>query len=189
MTKSRETCRQIFFTPARRRCPSGACGWQRWRCAPCCSAPAQTARARPSPQPIKRRLFRLAHAPSAFGPTSPGSLFQKAARTAVAKEGQPFIYLALSGGGGGGAYGAGVLNGWTESGSRPEFTVVSGVSTGALIAPFAFLGPAYDARLKKVYTDGEAQNPDQRSQPDRGDLRRRPVRQRAAASVRRARHR
>jgi hypothetical protein len=93
-----------------------------------------------------------------FWADSPGSLFQKAARAAVAKEGQPLIYLALSGGGGGGAYGAGVLNGWSESGSRPEFTVVSGVSTGALIAPFAFLGPAYDARLKKVYTDGEAQS-------------------------------
>ena len=49
-------------------------------------------------------------------------------------------YLALSGGGADGAYGAGVLNGWTASGTRPEFTVVSGVSTGALIAPFAFLG-------------------------------------------------
>ena len=48
-----------------------------------------------------------------------------------------FAYLALSGGGGDGAYGAGVLNGWSESGTRPEFTLVSGVSTGALIAPFA----------------------------------------------------
>ena len=93
-----------------------------------------------------------------FWADSPGSLFQKAARTAVAKKGQPFIYLALSGGGGGGAYGAGVLNGWTDSGNRPDFTVVSGVSTGALIAPFAFLGPAYDARLKKIYTDGEAKS-------------------------------
>jgi predicted acylesterase/phospholipase RssA len=93
-----------------------------------------------------------------FWADSPGSLFQKAARTAVARKGQPFTYLALSGGGGGGAYGAGVLNGWSESGNRPEFTVVSGVSTGALIAPFAFLGPAYDARLKKIYTDGEAKS-------------------------------
>jgi hypothetical protein len=50
-------------------------------------------------------------------------------------------YLALSGGGADGAYGAGVLNGWTASGTRPEFTIVSGVSTGALISPFAFLGP------------------------------------------------
>lgn len=93
-----------------------------------------------------------------FWADSPGSLFQKAARTATIQKGRPFIYLALSGGGGGGAYGAGVLNGWTESGRRPEFTVVSGVSTGALIAPFAFLGPAYDARLRQLYTDGEAQN-------------------------------
>ena len=93
-----------------------------------------------------------------FWADSPGSLFQKAARTATIQKDRPFIYLALSGGGGGGAYGAGVLNGWTQSGRRPEFTVVSGVSTGALIAPFAFLGPAYDARLRQLYTDGEAQN-------------------------------
>ncbi len=59
-------------------------------------------------------------------------------------------YLALSGGGADGAYGAGVLNGWTAAGTRPEFSVVSGVSTGALIAPFAFLGPAYDAMLRDV---------------------------------------
>src|SRR4051812_22976359 len=65
-------------------------------------------------------------------------------------------YLALSGGGADGAYGAGVLNGWTESGTRPEFTIVSGVSTGALIAPFAFLGPAYDGLLRRLYTSGVA---------------------------------
>ncbi|GJD93453.1 patatin-like phospholipase family protein [Methylobacterium iners] len=69
---------------------------------------------------------------------------------------QPFAYLALSGGGGDGAYGAGILNGWSESGTRPEFTMVSGVSTGALIAPFAFLGPAYDATLTEIYTSGIA---------------------------------
>ncbi|MCJ2048825.1 patatin-like phospholipase family protein [Methylobacterium sp. J-070] len=67
-----------------------------------------------------------------------------------------FTYLALSGGGGDGAYGAGVLNGWTASGRRPEFTLVSGVSTGALIAPFAFLGPAYDPYLTEFYTSGVA---------------------------------
>ncbi|MGX9982204.1 patatin-like phospholipase family protein [Methylobacterium fujisawaense] len=67
-----------------------------------------------------------------------------------------FTYLALSGGGGDGAYGAGVLNGWTASGKRPEFTLVSGVSTGALIAPFAFLGPAYDPYLTEFYTSGVA---------------------------------
>ena len=69
---------------------------------------------------------------------------------------QAFSYLALSGGGGDGAYGAGVLNGWTASGTRPDFTIVSGVSTGALIAPFAFLGPAYDPYLTDIYTSGIA---------------------------------
>jgi hypothetical protein len=67
-------------------------------------------------------------------------------------------YLALSGGGADGAYGAGVLSGWTASGRRPEFSVVSGVSTGALIAPFAFLGSAYDATLQEVYTSGIAES-------------------------------
>lgn len=61
-------------------------------------------------------------------------------------------YLAISGGGANGAFGAGALVGWTAAGTRPEFTIVTGVSTGALIAPFAFLGPKYDARLKEVYT-------------------------------------
>ena len=72
--------------------------------------------------------------------------------------GGAFSYLALSGGGGDGAYGAGVLNGWTASGTRPEFSIVSGVSTGALIAPFAFLGPAYDAYLTDFYTSGIAES-------------------------------
>ena len=85
------------------------------------------------------------------------SAVQGVARRAVVQKGRPFVYLALSGGGGSGAFGAGVLNGWSESGARPEFTIVSGVSTGALIAPFAFLGPAYDDRLRQIYTDGEAQ--------------------------------
>ncbi|MCG3123945.1 MAG: hypothetical protein GIKADHBN_02383 [Phycisphaerales bacterium] len=61
-------------------------------------------------------------------------------------------YLAISGGGANGAYGAGLLCGWTARGDRPNFKVVTGISTGALTAPFAFLGPAYDDRLKHVYT-------------------------------------
>ena len=64
----------------------------------------------------------------------------------------PVSYLAVSGGGDNGAFGAGLLNGWTEAGTRPEFKIVTGVSTGALIAPFAFLGPDYDAALREVYT-------------------------------------
>ncbi len=86
---------------------------------------------------------------------APAGAFQ-GARHVVAEPGRPFVYLALSGGGGGGAYGAGVLNGWTRSGTRPQFTMVSGVSTGALIAPFAFLGPDYDATLTRMYTSGDA---------------------------------
>ncbi len=79
-------------------------------------------------------------------------------RTNVSSRATPLSYLALSGGGADGAYGAGVLSGWTAAGTRPEFSVVSGVSTGALIAPFAFLGPAYDATLRDVYTSGIAES-------------------------------
>ena len=64
----------------------------------------------------------------------------------------PVSFLAISGGGDNGAYGAGFLNGWTAAGTRPEFKAVTGVSTGALIAPFAFLGPKYDFVLERVYT-------------------------------------
>src|SRR5215472_5411166 len=64
----------------------------------------------------------------------------------------PGSYLAISGGGDNGAFGAGLLNGWTATGDRPTFKLVTGVSTGALIAPFAFLGSAYDATIKSIYT-------------------------------------
>lgn len=67
--------------------------------------------------------------------------------------GQRHTYLALSGGGEDGAFGAGLLTGWTATGRRPEFTIVTGVSTGALIAPFAYLGPAYDRQLTEIYTE------------------------------------
>lgn len=61
-------------------------------------------------------------------------------------------YLAISGGGANGAFAAGFLKGWSARGDRPEFEVVTGVSTGALAAPFAFLGPQYDVPLEQVYT-------------------------------------
>jgi predicted acylesterase/phospholipase RssA len=67
-------------------------------------------------------------------------------------------FLALSGGGSDGAFGAGVLCGWTASGKRPEFDLVTGVSTGALTAPFAFLGPKYDEALKTVFTTSTTQD-------------------------------
>lgn len=64
----------------------------------------------------------------------------------------PAHYLAISGGGDEGAFGAGLLTGWTQAGTRPQFKVVTGISTGALSAPFAFLGSEYDPQLEKVYT-------------------------------------
>jgi len=63
-----------------------------------------------------------------------------------------YPHLALSGGGANGAFGAGFLQGWTETGRRPVFKIVTGVSTGALMAPFAFLGPTYDEALREFYT-------------------------------------
>lgn len=70
------------------------------------------------------------------------------------RTGAPIVQtvLALSGGGADGAFGAGLLNGWTARGDRPEFSAVTGVSTGAIIAVFAFLGPDYDDALREVYT-------------------------------------
>ncbi len=63
-----------------------------------------------------------------------------------------YAHLALSGGGANGAFGAGFLNGWTSTGTRPVFKIVTGVSTGALMAPFAFLGSAHDGALHQFYT-------------------------------------
>ncbi|WP_289414007.1 patatin-like phospholipase family protein [Sulfurovum zhangzhouensis] len=66
--------------------------------------------------------------------------------------------LALSGGAEDGAYGAGFLKGWSERGDRPQFTVVTGISTGALIAPFAFMGSKYDNVIQRLYTESSQKN-------------------------------
>jgi hypothetical protein len=79
-------------------------------------------------------------------------------RAERAKRARPLEILSLSGGGANGAYGAGVLYGWSQHGDRPAFDVVTGISTGALAAPFAFLGPAYDETLKAGYTSGQSAN-------------------------------
>ncbi len=71
---------------------------------------------------------------------------------------EPVSFLAISGGGSNGAFGAGVLVGWTAAGDRPAFRLVTGVSTGALIAPFAFAGPEYDADLRELYTTVSSKN-------------------------------
>ncbi len=65
----------------------------------------------------------------------------------------PLNYLAISGGADDGAFGAGFLSGWSASGTRPDFAMVTGVSTGALIAPFVFIGPQYDDKLRTLYTN------------------------------------
>ena len=71
---------------------------------------------------------------------------------------RPRHVLALSSGAAYGAYGAGFVDGWTRSGTRPEFDVVTGISTGALMAPFVFLGPEYDAHLGHLYTTIQAED-------------------------------
>lgn len=114
-------------------------------------------------------MSQIAQATTSLGPVRflvarESDSFTAEARSALAKEQQwlasqgrsgelsPAYFLAISGGGDNGAYGAGFLNGWSAAGTRPEFKVVTGISTGALIAPFAFLGPKYDYVLEKVYT-------------------------------------
>jgi len=69
-----------------------------------------------------------------------------------------YPHLVLSGGGANGAFGAGFLNGWTASGKRPVFKIVTGVSTGALMAPYAFLGPDYDDAIREFYTNTSSRN-------------------------------
>ena len=78
---------------------------------------------------------------------------QARARAGVTGPLPPAAFLALSGGGDNGAFAAGLLNGWSVAGNRPEFKLVTGISTGALIAPFAFVGGAkYDRALRDFYT-------------------------------------
>lgn len=87
------------------------------------------------------------------------SLVAAADRLALPQSGdstEPFNILAISGGAAGGAFGAGVLVGLTQAQARPRFAIVTGVSTGALMAPFAFLGSAWDERLTQAYTGGYA---------------------------------
>ena len=99
-----------------------------------------------------RKYVDVSCGAEAHAPVAPSRLREVEAefhrRTAQnAPPARPYQFLALSGGGMYGAFGVGVLTGWTESGTRPEFDAVTGISTGALMATFAFLGPRYDATL------------------------------------------
>ncbi len=86
-----------------------------------------------------------------FGDPIPESLINGVVARAKTLD-RPISLLAISGGGARGAFGAGVLYGWSKAGTRPEFDIVTGVSTGALISPFAFIGADYDEDLHKSYT-------------------------------------
>lgn len=82
---------------------------------------------------------------------------QRMAAGATVRNGRPHVeYLALSGGAEDGAFGAGFLTGWSKRGDRPRFEVVTGVSAGALIAPYAYLGPGYDRQLTEVWREFDA---------------------------------
>ena len=78
------------------------------------------------------------------------------AQSGTTADGRPIVnILALSGGGSDGAFGAGLLAGWTARGNRPQFELVTGISAGAIIAPFAFLGSKYDSQLREIWTEYE----------------------------------
>jgi hypothetical protein len=116
---------------------------------------AEITEANPGIENIRYLVSRDAHM-TAFATEYLNSLHKEEA--ILASQGHsgplpPASMLAISGGGDDGAYGAGFLTGWTAAGTRPNFKVVTGVSTGALISPFAFMGPKYDYVLARVYTE------------------------------------
>ncbi len=129
------------------------------------SAPKQTGKKTPTkpsakeaeskgPKIPERAQFNAAEAQSAIIPGRPDVRFwgdsAKDFERALPTVKGP--WLALSSGGADGAYGAGVLAGMSAAGKRPDFALISGVSTGALMAPFVFAGPKYDEQLRAAYT-------------------------------------
>jgi predicted acylesterase/phospholipase RssA len=118
--------------------------------------------------PVPEQLINVAEVPNFAGVRSWADDFSPGFAMAMSERekqirssglaNRPINVLALSGGGGDGAFGAGVLNGWSANKRRPEFEVVTGVSTGALIAPLAFLGRGYDETLKDFYTNTKTSN-------------------------------
>jgi predicted patatin/cPLA2 family phospholipase len=122
-----------------------------------CAGPTRLAAV---PQDATERAQPLGIPNARFWADTDGPAMVREAEAALARERAasppgglaPASYLGLSGGSDNGAFGAGLLDGWTETGTRPEFKLVTGISTGALIAPFAFLGSSYDPQLRAVYT-------------------------------------
>jgi hypothetical protein len=111
------------------------------------------------PQKLPPRApFTAADEAAAGVPGMPDARFWADSETAFAEAlpAQRGPWLILSTGGADGAFGAGLLNGLTAAGKRPDYAVVTGVSTGALMAPFVFAGPRYDSALAAVYTQTTA---------------------------------
>ena len=115
----------------------------------------------------------------ASGPTIPRSP-RRAPILTLRNTGDRPAILALSGGGADGAFGAGLLNGWTQRGDRPQFAIVTGASAGALIAPFAFLGSALRRRARQCVFQRRLRGLPAIRRHQR-IVRSRPVRDRAAA--------
>jgi Patatin-like phospholipase len=116
--------------------------------------PAKPAVAAPQPPQLPPRIpFTATEQAKAVIPGMPDARFwaDSIDDFKAALPQQPGPWIAFSSGGADGAFGAGLLNGLTESGKRPDYAVVTGVSTGALMAPFVFAGPKYDAQLR-AYT-------------------------------------
>ena len=142
-------------------CPNGQSGHDGVDFTAGCSAHAPKSRrrqppaagARP-PQLPPRTPFTAADEAAAVIPGMPDARFwaDSDADFLKALPAQPGPWLALSSGGSDGAFGAGLLSGWTASGNRPDFSVVTGVSTGALMSPFVFAGTRYDDQLRDAYT-------------------------------------
>jgi patatin-like phospholipase len=119
---------------------------------------SSTEREPPVPATLADQVTVLNIPNGRFWADTQGSAMTAEAQAALARERSrsarlpPADFLAISGGGDDGAFGAGLLCGWSDAGSMPSFKLVTGVSTGAMIAPFAYLGRAYNDRLRALYT-------------------------------------
>ena len=136
-------------------------------CAPLVTLPAacsSTAREAAAPAALADQVTVLGIPNARFWPDTQGAALASEAEAALAREraaaGEagrgghlpPAYFLAISGGGDDGAFGSGLLCGWSDAGAIPKFKLVTGVSTGAMIAPFAYLGRPYNDRLHALYT-------------------------------------
>jgi hypothetical protein len=134
-----------------------------------CASTSLEAMRNPVPEPLVVQADVPGYSQIRFWGDDGAGLTQEAVETrlaqlAAAAKVDPSIssrnlnFLTVSGGGSNGAFGAGLLVGWTAAGKRPNFDVVTGISTGSLIAPFAFLGSAHDPDLREAYTGTSGKN-------------------------------